>query len=56
MGIFYVGGEAAKVSLGLPTAIIGVFQGMLLFFLLMSDLAVSWRLRWHARREPVAGA
>ena len=56
MGIFYVGGEAAKVSLGLPTAIIGVFQGMLLFFLLMSDLAVSWRLRWRARRDPVAGA
>ena len=56
MGIFYVGGEAAKVSLGLPTAIIGVFQGMLLFFLLMSDLAVSWRLRWRARQEPVAGA
>ena len=51
MGLFYVGGEAAKVSLGLPTAIIGVFQGMLLFFLLMSDLLLSYRVRWQSRRE-----
>ena len=49
MGLFYVGGEAAKVSLGLPTAIIGVFQGMLLFFLLMSDLLLTHRVRWRAR-------
>ena len=48
MGLFYVGGEAAKVSLGLPTAIIGVFQGMLLFFLLMSDLLLTHRVRWES--------
>ena len=53
MGLFYVGGEAAKVSLGLPSAVIGVFQGMLLFFLLMSDLLLTHRVRWRSR---VAGA
>ena len=51
MGLFYVGGEAAKVSLGLPTAVIGVFQGMLLFFLLMSDLLRSHQVRWRSRAE-----
>ena len=56
MGLFYVGGEAAKVSLGLPSAIIGVFQGMLLFFLLMSDLLLTHRVRWRARIEDTADA
>ena len=56
MGLFYVGGEAAKVSLGLPTAVIGVFQGMLLFFLLMSDLLLTHRVRWQSRVEAAAGA
>ena len=56
MGLFYVGGEAAKVSLGLPTAIIGMFQGMLLFFLLISDLLVTWRVRWRPRAVHAAGA
>ena len=56
MGLFYVGGEAAKVSLGLPTAIIGVFQGMLLFFLLMSDLLLTHRVRWRSRVETTADA
>ena len=56
MGLFYVGGESAKVSLGLPTAIIGVFQGMLLFFLLMSDLLLTHRIRWRSDVKEAAGA
>lgn len=56
MGLFYVGGEAAKVSLGLPTAIIGVFQGMLLFFLLMSDLLLTHRVRLESGVKGAAGA
>lgn len=56
MGLFYVGGEAAKVSLGLPSAIIGVFQGMLLFFLLMSDLLLTHRVRWESGDKGAAGA
>ena len=56
MGLFYVGGEAAKVSLGLPSAVIGVFQGMLLFFLLMSDLLLTHRVRWRSRVADAADA
>ena len=44
------------MSLGLPTAIIGMFQGMLLFFLLMSDLLVTWRVRWRPRTVQAASA
>jgi simple sugar transport system permease protein len=46
MALFFIGGEQAKVTLGVPTAITGIFQGTLLFFLLLSDLLVSYRVRW----------
>lgn len=52
MGLFYVGGETAKVLLGLPSAVIGIFQGMLLFFLLMSDLLIAYRVRLRRRPAP----
>ena len=54
MALFYIGGEQVKVSLGLPSAITGVFQGMLLFFLLMSDLLITYRPRLSAWRRGAA--
>ena len=48
MALFYIGGELAQSRLGLPSAITGVFQGMLLFFLLAVDLLVRFRLRYVA--------
>lgn len=45
MALIYLGGEAAQVSLQLPAAITGLFQGMLLFFLLGADVFVDYRLR-----------
>ncbi len=33
------------MSLGLPSAMAGLFQGMLLFFLLGSDVFINYRLR-----------
>jgi simple sugar transport system permease protein len=44
MGLFYLGGEIAQMELQLPIAITGVFQGLLLFFLLGADSFVRWRL------------
>ncbi|WP_027135742.1 ABC transporter permease [Geminicoccus roseus] len=44
MGLFYLGGEIAQLELQLPIAITGVFQGLLLFFLLGADSFVRWRL------------
>lgn len=49
MALSFIGGEAAQIGLGLPKAITGVFQGMLLFFLLATDVLIRYRLRVGAR-------
>ena len=46
MALSYMGGEAAQINLGLPNAVTGVFQGMLLFFLLGSAVISQYRIRW----------
>jgi general nucleoside transport system permease protein len=51
MALSYIGGENAQVEVGLPQAVTGVFQGLLLFFLLASDFIVRYRLRF-ARAVP----
>ncbi len=45
MALTYIGGDMAQLMLGLPTAAIQVFQGMLLFFLLGFDLLTHYRIR-----------
>jgi ABC-type uncharacterized transport system permease subunit len=45
MALTYVGGEMASTNLGLPSAAIQAFQGMLLFFLLAVDLLSNYRIR-----------
>ena len=45
MSLLYLGGEAAQMGLALPSAITGLFQGLLLFFLLGSDVFINYRLR-----------
>ena len=45
MALFYIGGELAQSRLGLPNAMTGVFQGMLLFFLLAADVLIAYRIR-----------
>ena len=47
MALTYVGGENAQIAVGLPKAATGVFQGLLLFFLLASDFLVRYRLRFR---------
>jgi simple sugar transport system permease protein len=46
IALSYLGGETVQIELGLPLAVSGVFQGMLLFFLLAADVLVRYRLRW----------
>ena len=46
MALSYMGGEAAQISLSLPNAVTGVFQGMLLFFLLGSAVISRYRIVW----------
>ncbi len=55
LALSYLGGEAAQIDLGLPSAVTGIFQGILLFFLLGSDVLILYRIRL-GRRAPVAGA
>lgn len=45
MALLYIGGEQAQQYLSLPSSISKVFQGLLLFFLLGSDLFINYRLR-----------
>lgn len=46
MALTYVGGDIAQSNLGLPSAAIQAFQGMLLFFLLAVDLLSNYRIRF----------
>ena len=45
MALFYIGGELAQSRLGLPSALTGVYQGLLLFFLLTCDTLVNYRVQ-----------
>lgn len=45
MALLYLGGESGQMNLDLPSAVTGIFQGMLLFYLLATDLLVNYRIR-----------
>jgi ABC-type uncharacterized transport system permease subunit len=49
MSMFFIGGELAQSRLGLPKALTGVFQGLLLFALLACDTFIHQRLRWVSK-------
>lgn len=46
MALLYIGGELAQSRLGMPSAITGIFQGILLFALLACDVFIHNKLRW----------
>jgi len=48
LALSYLGGETVQVTLGLPQGIAGVFQGMLLCFLLACDVLLKYRIRFSA--------
>ena len=54
LAVSYIGSEAAQIAMSLPAAVTGVFQGLLLFFLLALDVLVLHRVRWRARAAAVA--
>jgi len=55
MSMFYIGGELAQSRLGLPKALTGVFQGLLLFALLACDTFIHQRLRWVSSTPTKSG-
>jgi ABC-type uncharacterized transport system permease subunit len=52
LAISVVGGEVAQTTIGLPVAAVGIFQAMMLFFLLATDILVRYRVRVISHREP----
>jgi simple sugar transport system permease protein len=46
LALTYLGGDAAQINLGLPNAVTGIFQGILLFYLLGCDILLLNRVRW----------
>jgi general nucleoside transport system permease protein len=54
VALSYIGGENAQVEVGVPPGATGLFQGLLLFFLLASDFLVRYRVAFvpsSPRRE-----
>jgi len=50
LALSYLGGEAAQIDLGLPSAVTSIFQGILLFFLLGCDILILYRVK--SGRQP----
>ncbi len=48
VALSYIGGETAQITLRVPLAVVGVFQGLLLFVLLAVDVLVRYRIRFRA--------
>jgi simple sugar transport system permease protein len=55
LALSYLGGESAQIDLGLPNAVTGIFQGVLLFYLLASDVLILYRPRLSFGARPSAG-
>lgn len=51
VALSYIGAENAQIEAGLPQAVGGVFQGMLLFFLLGCEVFARYRLRAYPARR-----
>ena len=54
LSMMLIGGELGQSRLGLPNALTGVFQGMLLVLLLACDTLIHFRLRLTGRAGPAA--
>ena len=56
LAISYVGGQVAQSAVHVPNATAGIFQAMMLFFLLASDILVRYRLRIVRPQTAIAAA
>lgn len=51
LALTYIGGEGAQIAMSLPAATTHVFQGLLLFFLLATDVFVNYRVKSTAPQK-----
>ena len=56
LALTYLGGDAAQINLGLPNAVTGIFQGILLFYLLGCDFLLLHRIKCVTRAGSGGGA
>lgn len=56
MALIYVGGDYARLSIGLPSAVTTIFQGMLLTFYLASALMLSYKVRLSEPKVAAKGS
>ncbi len=52
MAALFVGGDQLTITMGLPAAMAGVLQGLILFFVLGGDIFTRYRLRIRRKAEP----
>lgn len=50
-GVIMAGGDVIKSSLGLPFQLINVFNGLILFFLIGSEILMRYRVSFSSRRR-----
>lgn len=56
LAVTYVGGQVAQTTVHIPNATAGIFQAMMLFFILASDILIRYRPRIVTAAKPaVAG-
>jgi len=49
-GVIMAGGDVIKVTLGLPSQLVNVFNGLILFFLIGSEILMRYKLSLAWRR------
>lgn len=54
-GLIFAAGDLMKTTLGLPFQITGVFNGLILFSLISSDLLMYWRVRVAPKEKAWTG-
>ena len=45
LAVTYVGGQVAQTTVHIPNSTAGIFQAMMLFFILASDILIRYRVR-----------
>jgi len=52
LAVTYVGGQVAQTTVHIPNSTAGIFQAMMLFFILASDIFVRYRVRLISKPKP----
>ncbi len=56
LGLTFLGGEMVQMEMSMPKSITGLFQGMLLFYLLACDLFIGYRIKLKSSAAKAATA